>query len=514
MFGINCVGRKTFRVFALALGMLLVVFATRVFAAPPIDLSTVNQYNQLSFSDANLVNSYVYGQVAYGGDASFNMVSLATSFFNAPCPTGNAVIEVGGSVNYAAGTIFGGSGRYGTTLTTGTQVFDCNQDSWSQAAPSVDIPAVKSQLTALSSSLATAASTGPTKIRDCYLSASRTTSDLNVYNIDGDIFENTDPNRYCIFSVEAPCSATVLINVSGTNINLTNFDLALGNSGLAPSQILVNFYEAQTLNLSDVQINGTILAPLATVTGAVSNTQFNRVIGGLFAQELSGQFNSELAPFVAGPQNGCELRYDFGDLPNNYSVNLLENGARHEIGNLFLGNAIDDENDGQPTIGADGDTIGDDGIITNPENWSSDVANGGSLMTFANGDGCVNGWVDWNEDGDFDDANEHIVVNEPVNTVGSTVNFNVQYVPMGEMRYARFRLTERVDVNGQMLCTDTIVPTGFYKNGEVEDYRYIFADATAVQLSSAETTPAPIALIALTAILLSVATGIARRKVS
>ncbi len=508
------VGRIPFRVFVLAFGMVLVVSALRVFAAPPINLSAVNQYNQLSFGDANLENSYVQGPVAYGGDGTFDGVSLATNLFNAPCPSGDAVVEIAGSVVYTTGTVFGGSGRYGSTLTTGSQTFGCSQDSWTQAAPTVDFATLQSDLTALSGSLTSAVTTGPMKIRDCYISASRTTSDLNVYNIDGSIFENTNLARYCSLTIQASCNATVLLNISGTNLNLTNFDLTLGNNGLTPNRILVNFYEAQTLNLNKVQINGTVLAPLANVTGAVSNTTYNRIIGGLFAQELNGQFNSEEAPFIGGSQDGCPttLTYDFGDLPDSYSVNLLENGARHEIGNLFLGNDVDDETDGQPTIGADGDAVGDDGIVTDPATWSSDVPNGGSFMTYASGDGCLNGWIDWNEDGDFDDANEQIVTNALVDTVGSVINFDVQYVPMGSNRYARFRLTERTDVNGQLLCTDTIEPTGFYQNGEVEDYLYIFADATAVSLKSAETSTPTIALILLLTLSLGMATVTLRRR--
>jgi choice-of-anchor A domain-containing protein len=512
MFIVTCFGRKTFHFSILAVSLFFLVAAVRVFAAPPIDLSSVNQYNQLSFGNANLVNSYVQGNVAYGGNATFDQVSLATSSYIAPCPTGNTVVEVAGSVNYLVGTIFGGSGRYGTTLSSGSQIFGCHLDSWVQGASTLNFTALQSQLTTLANQLTSAVVTGPFKVRDCYISATRTNSDLNVYNVDGAIFENIDTNRHCTFAIEAPCSSTVLINVSGTNLNLTNFDLTLGSGGLSSSQVLVNFYEAQTINLNNVQIAGTVLAPLATVTGAVSSSKYNRIVGGLFVDELNGQFNSEAAPFVAGPQSGCELTYDFGDLPNSYSVKLLENGARHEIGNLYLGNTVDAEADGQPSPSAEGDTVGDDGIVTNPESWSSNVPNGGLLSTVASGLGCLNGWIDWNQDGDFDDANEQIVDNQPVSTAGAIINFQVQYVASGQTRFARFRITEQTDVNGQMVCVDNIAPTGLYKNGEVEDYLYVFADATAVTLQSAETPPPSIPVLLLLALMLGMATWVVRRR--
>lgn len=497
----------------LALGLILIMIATRVFAAPNIDLSSVNQYNQISFGDADLENSYAFGSVAYGGNARFDTVSLSTQSSNIPCPSGNTVVEVAGNVEYIDGKIFGGSGRHGGTLNQGSQTFDCNQDNWVQAPPTVNFAAIQTELTNLSSDLANATVTGPLKIGDCFVDATKTNSDLNVYNIDASIFENPDPNRTCTFVIDASCSATILINISGTTIDLNNFNLTLAGGALSPSRVLVNFYEAQTINFNNVQIGGTVLAPLATVNGAVSNAFLNRIIGGLYAAELNGQFNSELAPFVAGPQSGCELAYDFGDLPDQYSVNLLENGARHEIGSLFLGNTIDQEPDGQPSPGADGDASDEDGIVADPSTWTSNTVGGGNISTFASGAGCLNGWLDWNNDGDFDDADEHIIINTAVDAVGKQISFDVQYVPMGSIRYARYRLTEQIFVNGQASCDYEVSPTGFYKNGEVEDYQYIFADATAVTLTSAETAPATASLILSLALALGLTTvTFVRRK--
>src|SRR5262245_41179006 len=50
--------------------------------------------------------------------------------------------------------------------------------------------------------------------------------------------------------------------------------------------------------------------------------------------------------------------FDFGDAPDTYRTTLAVDGARHEVLpglNFHLGAAVDIENDGQPSPGADRD---------------------------------------------------------------------------------------------------------------------------------------------------------------
>ena len=50
---------------------------------------------------------------------------------------------------------------------------------------------------------------------------------------------------------------------------------------------------------------------------------------------------------------------DYGDCPEPYPTLLADNGARHGLAdpNLYLGNSMDTESDGQPTLEADGDDV-------------------------------------------------------------------------------------------------------------------------------------------------------------
>ncbi len=117
--------------------------------------------------------------------------------------------------------------------------------------------------------------------------------------------------------------------------------------------------------------------------------------------------------------------FDYGDAPASYNTTIAAGPVtRNTLGarDLFMGSAADGETDGAPTVAADGDGADEDGItfptlISAPpavQRWQC-----GTYLT-AVGEYCVTvsvtnstasaaqlvGWVDFNADGDFNDANE------------------------------------------------------------------------------------------------------------
>ena len=190
---------------------------------------------------------------------------------------------------------------------------------------------------------------------------------------------------------------------------------------------------------------------------------------------------------------------DYGDLPGSspdYQNTLLaNNGAGHVVGSvLYLGTLIDGEVDGQEDAQAGtGSTGGDDnngvddedGVVrTSAINWSQ--ASGGSVdvvVSGSGGSGCLNGWIDWNQDGNsWDisgmnfvwDTDEYIVQNSTTGT--GTYTFDIPVAPGDECFYARFRAMPALAAGG---C-ETLDPTfdlGLkqqYASGEVEDYYWCF----------------------------------------
>jgi subtilisin family serine protease len=161
--------------------------------------------------------------------------------------------------------------------------------------------------------------------------------------------------------------------------------------------------------------------------------------------------------------------FDYGDLPAIYGATLLsENGARHKKGAYWLGAAIDTELDGHPSPNADGDDLflpqmDEDGITFGtivPGQTATLVANASR-----NG-GVLQAWVDWNNDGDFNDVGERILSDYAINQGDNTVTFNVPAGANVAQVYARFRYGEH-----SIAASSIETPFGEANLGEVEDYQ-------------------------------------------
>ncbi|WP_194288496.1 DUF6923 family protein [Ornithinicoccus halotolerans] len=167
------------------------------------------------------------------------------------------------------------------------------------------------------------------------------------------------------------------------------------------------------------------------------------------------------------------LPIDFGDAPNSYGTLLADDGPRHAVPGLdagtaplMLGSSIDIESDGAPGAVADGDGGDDDGVADpivlvggQSTTVSVDVTNDtGEPATLA-------GWIDLNNDGDFDDAGELVSADVPASSGLDPYDlvFDPATFPAGGT-YARFRLFP-----GAVDDAD-LSPVGPAAAGEVEDY--------------------------------------------
>ena len=167
--------------------------------------------------------------------------------------------------------------------------------------------------------------------------------------------------------------------------------------------------------------------------------------------------------------NATEINLDFGDAPQNAGApgypTLLPNGARHKIDpDIYLGNDIDPEWNGQPTNGADGDDVLDgnddeDGIkfLTNPlrpGRWAK-------VEVTASIDGLLSAWVDFDKDGTWMPAGDRIFNSIPVMAGTHNYSFWVPATAKPNVKtYSRWRFS-----------TDPVPsPAGPAKNGEVEDH--------------------------------------------
>jgi hypothetical protein len=165
------------------------------------------------------------------------------------------------------------------------------------------------------------------------------------------------------------------------------------------------------------------------------------------------------------PQNDCP-KLDFGDAPDpTYPTLLANDGARHIIvPNVHLGANIDQEVDGQPNASA----LGDDSNPLAPDDEDgvvfTSLAVAGNPVTVkvtASVAGFLDAWVDFNVDGDWDDAGEQIFASEPLAAGVNNLTFNVPITTPAGITYSRFRFS----------TAGGLSYTGLASDGEVEDYR-------------------------------------------
>lgn len=183
----------------------------------------------------------------------------------------------------------------------------------------------------------------------------------------------------------------------------------------------------------------------------------------------------------------AETEYDWGDAPYPYFTLASDIGAYHEIlTGFYLGGGVDSEFDGQPNVNAQADSYDDGVFFLTPLN----VGEMASISVIASDSGFLNAWMDFNHDGDWEDAGERIFSDISLAAGDNGLQFVIPVDAELDWTYARFRLSS----------TGLSSSSRFGGFGEVEDYM--------VQIAHA---PVPNALILLGAGIMGMA-GIGRRK--
>ncbi|MED5447934.1 MAG: FG-GAP-like repeat-containing protein, partial [Planctomycetota bacterium] len=154
--------------------------------------------------------------------------------------------------------------------------------------------------------------------------------------------------------------------------------------------------------------------------------------------------------------------FDFGDAPAPYPVTLAEDGARHAATGPTLGLTRDSEPDGINSAAADGDGSDEDGAVDTGETIT--VGQAGASVTVdiqnAPSGAKLDAWIDFNQDGDWDDAGEQIFTNTAVVNGDNALTFDVPVTAAVGTTYARLRLS----------TAGGLSVTGSADDGEVEDH--------------------------------------------
>ena len=178
---------------------------------------------------------------------------------------------------------------------------------------------------------------------------------------------------------------------------------------------------------------------------------------------------------------------DFGDAPASYGTLTVDGGASHGIvSGLRIGSLLDREVDGLASAtanGDDGNQLDDeDGVrLLSPLGPGAAAAFEVTVTNTTGTPAYLQGFFDFNADGDFADAGEKFATGMVINSglANQTVNVPIT-VPAGVTignSFARFRLS--FDQN--------LGAIGFVDSGEVEDYQFpVLASA---QIANNDPTP-------------------------
>ncbi|ODU01960.1 MAG: hypothetical protein ABS79_01020 [Planctomycetes bacterium SCN 63-9] len=259
-------------------------------------LGVAGYYNEFIFNDSTRSNVSTQGQVAIGGNATFNNFTIGTGITKSNIQGTNSLI-VGGNLGGSQAVLSGyGNAEYGSKSIN--RIYYNGGGSGSSGKETEFFSSAQSYLQDESKYLATIDATGTTKIQWGGITLSGTDGQLNVFDLSG-----SDLSKANQFTIDAPSTSTVVVNISGTSDSMANFGFTL-KGGIEASHILYNFYEATSLKITNVAVQGTVLAPFASVN--FNNGQVN---GNLIASSLSGTgttlnnlFAGNLPTAVATPE--------------------------------------------------------------------------------------------------------------------------------------------------------------------------------------------------------------------
>lgn len=151
--------------------------------------------------------------------------------------------------------------------------------------------------------------------------------------------------------------------------------------------------------------------------------------------------------------------YDYGDAPDpTYPTLITSGGARHiYYPDIRLGDLINPKANGLQSPGANAD-VDDDGVTFDRTLLPGGV---GIVTVTPSVAGNLSAWVDWNQDGDWNDPGEQIFNGRAVTAGANTLNFNISTTAKLGTSFARFRFSTGA-ISG---------PAGDAIDGEVEDYQ-------------------------------------------
>jgi len=260
------------------------------------DLGVASGYNLFVLGDYT-ASTDIQGKAVVCGSANLDSFSIGQH------DPGGDVLVARYHLGLNNGSVYGDA-AYGSS-------YYANNTTYLGGAPRQDTPvdcdAAETELEAASASIAALPANGVTVVQSWGgVELTGTDSLLSVFDLTCDALGAASS-----VSITAAAGSTVVVNVTGADCDISNMGMTL--SGPTSTEVLFNFPDATSLNISGVGVLGSVLAPNADATFSNGNLD-----GTLVVASLSG--NGELhhfpfdGPILSCPEDeeptgSCEVEY-------------------------------------------------------------------------------------------------------------------------------------------------------------------------------------------------------------
>ena len=239
--------------------------------ASPAGAATLLDYSVYSLGNysSNNGGTTVAGRVAAAGDVRINSENIGGGLTKAD--NGTATVIAGGNLSYDNSTLKYGNAVYGGSNNSGKWVqAQTPNGSIIQGNP-LDFGALNRTAAGYSASLAGLGANGIFSSRHGAGTLTASSGGLNVFNL-----TDKDLSSLSKLTLVGDSGGKVVINIDASSFS-KHLEFNLG--GFAADSVLLNFYNATSLDLQGWKLGGSLLAPDAAITLRGGNILGNIVAG-------------------------------------------------------------------------------------------------------------------------------------------------------------------------------------------------------------------------------------------
>lgn len=245
----------------------------------------------------NMSNTDAEGRVAVGGTATLSNYGVGANISPLPPAGTDPSFVVDGDINVIAGSNASGNTVINPASTVINYTMGNPNGSLITGTP-IDFTEAERYLKCASTFWSTLPTTGTGEVVFGQLNLTGLDATFNVFSFDSTNIYGTGQalNQLNGINIIAPDTATILINVTGTNIQYGSYQIfrnGVAATRIQARKILWNYPDALTWSNSTTAIYGSVLAPFAT-----ANTTFSQINGNIIFSSFNGNAESHNELFV------------------------------------------------------------------------------------------------------------------------------------------------------------------------------------------------------------------------